>query len=329
MKKNFFIITSFVLLLVNPQAYSQSISLRAGFEKDSLMIGEQTKFYFSVVKEKSTTVNFPLLSDTLTKNLEILRQFEIDTISTGNEVTLKQTYLVISFDTGQIYIDSYPFAIAVGDVRDTLYTTPVYIYVGMPEVDVNADFRDIKAPVNTPLSLREILPYALLSLLGVGILVAAVFIIKRLRRKEPVFVEKNITPPYIIALSELQKMLNEKIWEKVSIKEYYTLLSGIVRTYLEAQFNMPALESTTHEILPAFELKYGKNTDLRSKLEELLELSDLVKFAKEAPLPDENIRNINKAILFVELTKPEFKINNDNNSNDNNSNDNQLKSIEH
>ena len=65
-----------------------------------------------------------------------------------------------------------------------------------------------------------------------------------------------------------------------------------------------ALESTTYEILRDFEKSYGRNPLITTKLEDLLQLSDLVKFAKEAPSSELNINNLDKAIEFVELTKP-------------------------
>jgi hypothetical protein len=43
-------------------------------------------------------------------------------------------------------------------------------------------------------------------------------------------------------------------------------------------------------------------------LKDLLELADLVKFAKEDPLPVENQTNLNNAYLFVQKTYPMFSI---------------------
>ena len=41
-------------------------------------------------------------------------------------------------------------------------------------------------------------------------------------------------------------------------------------------------------------------------LKELLELADLVKFAKEDPLPVDNQTNLNNAYIFVQKTFPLF-----------------------
>jgi len=45
---------------------------------------------------------------------------------------------------------------------------------------------------------------------------------------------------------------------------------------------------------------------LDEMLKELLELADLVKFAKEDPLPIDNQTNLNNAYIFVQKTYPRF-----------------------
>ena len=45
---------------------------------------------------------------------------------------------------------------------------------------------------------------------------------------------------------------------------------------------------------------------LDEMLKELLELADLVKFAKEDPLPMDNQTNMNNAYIFVQKTYPLF-----------------------
>jgi uncharacterized phage-like protein YoqJ len=54
----------------------------------------------------------------------------------------------------------------------------------------------------------------------------------------------------------------------------------------------------THDILESVE-GTPVTQQTRSKLKEMLELADLVKFAKENPLPDEQERSMNQAIDFV------------------------------
>ena len=68
------------------------------------------------------------------------------------------------------------------------------------------------------------------------------------------------------------------------------------------------MERTTDEILEAFRRSNTDDPLLDDMLRELLQLADLVKFAKEDPLPLDNQTNLNNAYLFVQKTYPLFYI---------------------
>ncbi len=298
--------------LISAAGFSQIRQLSVSASNDSILIGQQTELTIRAVKDKKVHVGFPLLTDTLLTKIEIISKTHIDTVLSGKDVVLSQKLYITAFDSGTFTIPPMPFSIEFNEIRDTIYSLPVLLRVDLPEIDPAAGFRDIKPPVNTPVNLREALPYILVALVLILITVSVIIIVKKLRSKN-INAGPDIpkVPPYIIALDELQHLRAEKAWEKLSIKDYYTRLSGIVRIYLENQFVINALESTTIEILNNFERAFGKNKDIKTKLEELLQLSDLVKFAKEMPTPDMNLKNLDKAILFVELTKPAISDNTD------------------
>jgi len=93
------------------------------------------------------------------------------------------------------------------------------------------------------------------------------------------------------------------------VKEYYTRLTDIIRIYIEERFNVPAMEQTTFEILSDFrENKTLLDDNSYKGLKDILELADLVKFAKLTPLPDDNHLSLNSAYLFVQHTKIEETI---------------------
>ena len=66
------------------------------------------------------------------------------------------------------------------------------------------------------------------------------------------------------------------------------------------------MESTTEEILQAFRRANPEDQLLDEILKELLELADLVKFAREDPLPVDNQTNLNNAYIFIQKTYPLF-----------------------
>jgi hypothetical protein len=99
-------------------------------------------------------------------------------------------------------------------------------------------------------------------------------------------------------LADLEK---QKPWEKGEVLPFYVSLSLILREYLEKRFGIPALESTTREILPM--LKNGELTEtMREALREILESADVAKYADWPPEGHFHQKNLASARRLVEAT---------------------------
>ncbi len=86
------------------------------------------------------------------------------------------------------------------------------------------------------------------------------------------------------------------------MKDYYSLLSEIVREFIEARFSNLALEMSTPEILADMKEKELEKEALQI-LTELLPLTDMAKFAKVKPIGEENEAAMQQAMRFVSLTQ--------------------------
>jgi LPXTG-motif cell wall-anchored protein len=238
--------------------------------------------------------------------IEILSSGEVDTLSTNESfLNLSQEFLVTSFDSGYYKIPSYPFVVSTPRVNDTLYSTPVFLAVHTLEVDTSKAIFDIKPPYAAPFTFKEGLPY-LLVLIGILALGFGIFYFVRKRKKnEPVFKPSRVLPPpHVVALDELDKLDKEKLWQQGKIKIYYIRLTEITRTYIEDRFHVPAMEQITEEIMDGMKMHYPPDDPVMVKLNQLLELSDLAKFAKFLPTPSENKLAMEHAYNFVLATKP-------------------------
>jgi len=101
---------------------------------------------------------------------------------------------------------------------------------------------------------------------------------------------------------ELDKLKSEKLWHTGRNKEFYTRMSDILRIYINRRFQIDSLEMTTGEILELF--RRDKNTQsVYQNLKQILQLADLVKFAKLTPLENDNELSMMNAYLFVNQTK--------------------------
>jgi hypothetical protein len=177
-----------------------------------------------------------------------------------------------------------------------------------PGVDLKKGPTDIKKPFAAPITLKEIAPWLLGAILIGAIIFLIIYAISRRRKNRPLFQAppKPKLPPHVIAISELDKLKEEQLWQHEKVKEYYTRLTDILRKYIEERFDVPAMEQTSFEILDAFKNQKGK-LDAKSfdQLKKTLEMADLVKFAKYFPLPDDNHQSLVTSYTFVQQTKVE------------------------
>lgn len=136
-------------------------------------------------------------------------------------------------------------------------------------------------------------------------------------RKKPKPVQVAIAAPappqaplHEITLQQLAALEQQKPWKNGKTDQFYADLSMIIRTYLERRFQVPALESTTKEIMPL--LKKTDFPEPQSKiLQEVLYQSDMAKFAQSPPSEqahEKNLHNARKVVMassgFVPTHQP-------------------------
>lgn len=311
MRNHFLIIFGIFVLLSMPMglvaqkgAGTQKVS--AYFSRDTIMIGDQPTLTIKVTKDVADRVAFPEFDAKMTDEFELISQGDIDTTRTdGSRVMeLVREYVVTVFDAGNYTIDGLGVVFYDETKADTLISNPLNIVVNTYVIDTTTQkIYDVKAPIETPLRFNEISKYVYWGALALLLIALAIYVIIRLRRKESFFSRPKL-PPHVIAVGELKKIENMNLWQKGKHKEYYTMLTDTVRTYLEARFGTSAMEMTTDEIMNAINTDTITPSD-RAMLYELLSTADLVKFAKFIPDNADNTAALATAYSFVEHTKVE------------------------
>ena len=110
------------------------------------------------------------------------------------------------------------------------------------------------------------------------------FIIYKIKNKQKVQLEDLIISltPKEIALAAISELEAKRLWEKGNLKTHYIELSHILRVYLSDILQIHLLEKTTSETKLLLAQK-GIKKDLITKIEDVLQQSDMVKFAKSTP----------------------------------------------
>lgn len=288
---------------------AQLISVTSELNADSMMIGDQLLFTLRVEADTHVDFSLPAITDTLSRNLEVLYPVSADTILADRTRRVEHKYLITSFQEGMQVLPAQRVVYSYRGKKDTALSMPLVVSVYEPAVDTTQAIKPIKPPIKTPLTFREILPWIGLGMGALLLVAAAVVAYRYLRRRRgdpEIFSLKPRDPPHVIAFRELDRLKEEKLWERGHVKAFYTRLTEITRTYIERQYGIPAMERTTGEIMQAFRRSNTENGLLEEMLGDLLNVADLVKFAKEEPLPVDNQTNLNNAYLFVQKTYPLF-----------------------
>lgn len=287
----------------------QLIRVQSEVSDDSLMIGDQIVYTLRVEAADDVDFIFPEIRDTLSKEIEVLFPISADTLLTGGRMVVSRRYMVTGFEPGLQLIPAQPVLYSTAALNDTARSMPLMIQVFEPAVDTAQAIKPIKPPINTPLTFREVIPWLSLGLGAwlLATLIYALIWIQRQRSRDPeVFTLKPQEPAHVIAFRELDRLKEKKLWERGEIKPFYTRLTEITRSYIERQYGIPAMERTTEEILTAFRRVNTDDTLSEEMLSGILQMADLVKFAKEDPLPVDNQTHLNNAYLFVQKTYPLF-----------------------
>lgn len=296
----------FILFFVMVQAVmAQSFTVNSELDSASIQIGEQARLRLTVAQPTNLEVSIPILSDTITRGIEIVEVLKADTISLGNDrIEVNYDYLITSFDSGFYFIPTYAYAAA----GDTLYTQPLGLSVTTVSVNPTTDdIKDIKPIMSAPFYWSELFTwvgYGMLALLLLGVIV--LLLMKFVFKKKVPFISDApdpVIPPHIVALEKLEEIKVQKIWQCGDIKVFYTQVTDVLRVYLEGRFGINAMEMTSDEIMALVKKEPGLN-EVRAALKDLLTLADLVKFAKMIPLENENEASLLIAFDVVEKTKP-------------------------
>ena len=311
LKKGFFFLflMTFTSLVFGQQTDTKTF---ATLDSNVVTIGDKITLNVGVILEPTarvvnTTPDLPL--DTSKFGIVDLGQWGAQKNRLPN---FSRTLVFQAFDTGLYRIPSVVFTIeAANGVKITAESPPLLLTVKNPDgADALVAPVDIKPIATTEWTFEEdmwpflkvYLPYFLLA-------IAILFLAWRFwqqwkNRQTPPVVQQISQPPHVIAARLLAELRAKKLWENGKTKEFYSELSRILRGYLEDGFTMPALESTTDELIGLLKTR-GFDAQLIEKVQNLLQTADLVKFAKVEPPIDFHEGFLGHAENIVEITKPQ------------------------
>jgi hypothetical protein len=302
MKKKIYL---YIIMLFGFFGFSQKVT--TSIDSSQIKIGSQFNLTLKASVNDKDKVVFPNA-----KNfgaLEVLESYPIDTIKNNSQYELIKKYGLTQFDSGRYLIPKLIVKINQKDFQ----TDSLSIVVNNVKVDTTKqqmyDIKDIIATEEEPSSewWKLLVLLALIIASGFG----SYFIIKRLQ-KGKVKEEEFFASPIEKAIAYLQNLDKKQLVQKGDVKEYYSEMTDIARTYIEESVHIPAMESTSSELMDSLkkaisEKKMFVNREELDKFRQVLENSDLVKFAKSKPLQFEIEKDksiVDKFLLIVDKALP-------------------------
>lgn len=267
----------------------------------AITIGDQLDLVISATDSKMNPYIFPAPDQIGLSKLEVIGQ-RYDTVQNGNQVTVSQYTTLTSFDEGVYSTGALTIQVGTTIVNvDSLMLT----VNDVSDVDTTkAVIKDIAPIMREPYTFWEIFRWILLAIIVAALVWLALFISKKIKKKEPIIV-RPVEPPVPAdreALDHLEQLRLKGLWQSGKVKEYHTELTDIVRRYIRRQYGIETAEMTSDQTLDAFRETKVCNDENFSLLRQILRTADMVKFAKAEPQPFEHDLALKNATQFVETT---------------------------
>ena len=260
---------------------SDPVAVNVFVDRPQVRVGDLVKYTISVNAQTNIAVAMPDFAENLAP-LKSLLIHDWDDLPEeklpGGRVVKKQTYELETYLTGVYEIPPAKVSFIINGHTNTLYSSALCVeVVSIAKEGEMTDIRDVKDVVE--ILLKENNRTKLIIVLGSLAAVALVLLVCLMFMKK----SKTAPPPvpaHVKALVALYNLTQSDLLAKSLYKEYFSLLSIILRRYIEDRFQMRAPEQTTEEFLAVLRQDPEFTYEQREMLRAFLGECDMIKFAK-------------------------------------------------
>lgn len=283
--------------------------LKATLSKDKVQLGEPFELRLTARLAPNSTIKFvpavselaALQNDEKDIALEVTTAFSDSSNSTQEATIWTGKYTLIAWETGKITIPIQK--ISIND--STFLFNATTVYVNPKTIGAKNELFDIQegfSNVSTDYTLLELLQKYWYFVVIVLVAIAGFLWWWRKRKKQTVQ-PIIVLPLDVRALNAIDALDNKKLWTKGQLKQHYTELSHILRSYMSGRYQLNLLETTTFET-KALLKQVGVNEATISTYLLLLKQADMVKFAQSSSDETTLINNSRLAKQLITSTTP-------------------------
>lgn len=292
-----------VLLVAGPVAAqsSESIEARLIVPEGQMTVGDPIEVILTVTYPEGYQVILPQFESPWGEFVVESQSVPETTANRDSTLTTSQVIDLRLFAPGTYSTPSVTLTVTdgLGGVTEVL-AAPVEVNISSVLVEGDTELRDIKPQVELPFT--NLLPWIVAGvLLLLGGFVLFLFIRWQKRRRALAALDRRL--PHEVALDDLAHIEGIGLPDQGRFKEYYTLISDVMRTYMEKRFKVAMLERTTAEIEDSL-IGIEIEANVAGQYLSLLDICDLVKFSKYSPEVDSAYSLMISARQIVTSTIP-------------------------
>ncbi|MFA7288731.1 MAG: hypothetical protein WC055_07600 [Melioribacteraceae bacterium] len=283
---------------------AQDITVQSYTDSARYYVGDYIQLHLELKYNKSIKPIIPAVKDSV-KELEFIKNLPVEKKEDGDNVIEKHTFIFSKYDSAEIKIPPINIYYTQGKSADQKLTQTREIKLIVNKVLVNADeeIKDVKQPLEISLS-----PWIIVLIVAVILILALLgyYLYDRYKKKKANILPEDkpvIIPAYTTALEALQSLEGKKLWQQGLIKEYHTEITEIIRRYIEADFNIPAMEITSGELMMSLSEVITEDKNILESANRFFDNADMVKFAKFNPMAKVNEEMMAQAYDFVKKAK--------------------------
>ena len=303
----FVLLSAGIILVPSPeQAWGQRVE--AYLSEDSVYVGDRFTLTLIAMHGFDEGPSFPSLDSTFGDIIPI------DLTSAGTRYIDTDVRLdSVVYEVTTFAIDTARLApLTIGFENDSITAlTPEQVLLVTSMIPQDAEgIRDMAPPVEFG---RPLWPYILLGLAALIVILLIWYMIWQWRQPTSPSTENiknaDAPSPATIALERLHALENTPLTKKSQVESFYVELSDALRTYVEHQLRIPALESTTQELVQDLirpDIQHQVPAGVPGQLEQILSLADLVKFADMTPSIPEGRTALEEAIEVIRRVENKF-----------------------
>lgn len=290
-----------VLALLVSSIWFSSVSaqtIQSLVDTDSVSVGDIFTYSITLqLDQEYETIQFPD-TNAFPPAVELIERKQFKLSEFSDSISYKLQY----FDNEDLFIAPVSVNLFGETDTTTLQTDPVTLFFKNVVAEGDTTLKPMQPIFTFP---RPWWPWVLAAVLLGGFLYWWFKI--RNEEEEPQTEQTPEIKPFhnpLVALEEKLERIKStsNIAETKDFKVFYSDIGDAIRAYFEELYNIPALESTSTELLRYLDA-YGVDDTLNEKTRIILRKADLVKFAKFTPTLDDAWKTYDEAKAFLGRAK--------------------------